>query len=162
MLKEFFRGSVNLDEKNNVLEEIIGDALVYITLFKRELNQLNEQKFMKTLLWLTLIDEYGSPSISNLGRKINVSKSQMTSRVDQLVENGMIERINDTDDRRIIRIQLTKNGKDFLKNSKKNIETNMNELIAPLSVEDLEDLKTSIGTIKKIVLKIQQSKKKPL
>ena len=149
-----------MDEKNRVFEEIMGDALVYITLFKRELNQLNEQKFMKTLLWLTLIDEYGSPSISNLGKKINVSKSQMTSRVDQLVEDGMIERINDTEDRRIIRIQLTKNGKDFLKNSKKMIEGSMNELIDPLIVEDLENLRTSIQTIKKIVLKIQQSKKK--
>ncbi|ADZ09684.1 regulatory protein MarR [Methanobacterium lacus] len=159
-LKEFFGGSVNLDEKNRVFEEIMGDTIVYVTLFKRELNQLNEQKFMKTLLWLTLIDEYGSPSISNLGRKINVSKSQMTSRVDQLVEDGLIERINDTEDRRIIRIQLTKNGKNFLKDSKKNIEAEMNELIAPLSVEDIEDLKTSVLTIKKIVLKIQQSKKK--
>ncbi|WP_158304897.1 MarR family transcriptional regulator [Methanobacterium lacus] len=151
---------MNLDEKNRVFEEIMGDTIVYVTLFKRELNQLNEQKFMKTLLWLTLIDEYGSPSISNLGRKINVSKSQMTSRVDQLVEDGLIERINDTEDRRIIRIQLTKNGKNFLKDSKKNIEAEMNELIAPLSVEDIEDLKTSVLTIKKIVLKIQQSKKK--
>ncbi len=150
-----------MDEKNRVFEEIMGDALVYITLFKRELNQLNEQKFMKTLLWLTLIDEYGSPSISNLGKKINVSKSQMTSRVDQLVDDGMIERINDTEDRRIIRIQLTKNGKNFLKDSKKNIGAEMNELIAPLSVEDLEALKTSILTIKKIVQKIQHSQKKP-
>jgi DNA-binding MarR family transcriptional regulator len=148
-----------LEEKSKILEEIMGDTLVYITLFNRELNHLNEHKFMKTLLWLTLIDEYGNPSISNLGKKINVSKSQMTSRVDQLVSEGLIERVNDNQDRRIIRIQLTKNGKEFLRNSQKNIETNMNELIAPLSVEDLEDLETSIQTIKKIVLKIQQSKK---
>jgi DNA-binding MarR family transcriptional regulator len=149
-----------LEEKNKVLEEIMGDTLVYITLFKRELNQLNEHKFMKTLLWLTLIDEYGNPSISNLGRKINVSKSQMTSRVDQLVSEGLIERVNDNQDRRIIRIQLTENGKEFLRNSQKHIEPNMSELIAQLSAEDLKDLKTSIQTIKKIVLKIQQSKKK--
>lgn len=148
-----------MEEKNKLLEKIMGDALVYITLFHRELNQLNEHKFMKTLLWLSLIDEYGHPSISNLGKKINVSKSQMTSRVDQLVEDGLIERINDAKDRRIIRVQLTAEGKKFLKSSQKNIETNTNQLIDPLSIEDLKELETSIKTIKKIVLKIQQSKK---
>jgi len=149
-----------LNEKKKLIEEIMGDALVYITLFHRELNQLNEHKFMKTLLWLTLIDEYGHPSISNLGKKINVSKSQMTARIDQLVEDGLIERINDAQDRRIIRIQLTPEGREFLKSSQKNIETNTNQLIAPLSTEDLEELQTSVKTIKKIVLKIQQYKKK--
>lgn len=148
-----------MEEKKKILEEIMGDTLVYLTLFYRELNQLNEHKFMKTLLWLSLIDEYGHPSISNLGRKINVSKSQMTSRVDQLVEDGLIERINDEKDRRIIRIQLTSEGRKFLKSSPKDIEANANKLIDPLNIEDLKELQTSIKTIKKIVKKIQQSKK---
>lgn len=147
-----------MNEKTKILEDIMGDTLVYITLFHRELNQLNEYKYMKTLLWLSLIDEYGNPSISNLGKKVNVSKSQMTARVDQLVQDGLIERINDVKDRRIIRIQLTTKGKEFLKTAPENMKSRTNELIAPLSVENLKDLQTSVKTIKTIVHKIQQSK----
>lgn len=44
---------------------------------------------IKTFIWLKLIDEYNQPSISNMGRKINVSKSQMTYRVDDLVKKAL-------------------------------------------------------------------------
>lgn len=40
-------------------------------------------------MWLKLIDEYNQPSISNMGRKINVSKSQMNYRVDDLVKKAL-------------------------------------------------------------------------
>ncbi len=42
--------------------------------------------------------------MSEIGRRVYISKSNMTSLIDKLVENGLAERIPDTNDRRVINI----------------------------------------------------------
>jgi len=150
---------VSVNDKSEPIEKITADAILYITLLNRELNQLNDHKMIKTFVWLKLIDEYKQPSISNMGRKINVSKSQMTSRIDDLVKKGLIERINDEVDRRIIRIKLTSHGNDYLRNTQKTLEVDIRELIAPLNLEERKEFERSIQTIKNTLFKIKLSKK---
>ena len=150
---------VSVNDKSEPIEKIAADAILYITLLNRELNQLNDHKMIKTFVWLKLIDEYKQPSISNMGRKINVSKSQMTSRIDDLVKKGLIERINDEVDRRIIRIKLTSHGNDYLRNTQKTLEVDIRELIAPLNLEERKEFERSIQTIKNTLFKIKLSKK---
>ncbi len=79
----------------------------------------------------------------------------MTLKVDQLAKDGFIERVTDKKDRRIIRIVLTPDGQDYIKTSKKTFNTNIKHLLASLSVDEVEELKKSIKTIKHVVLKIQ-------
>ena len=141
--------------KDEIIEEILADTLVYTRIFNRKLVHLADKDFMKTFFWLVLIQQYTNPSISGLGEKLNVSKSQMTSKVDQLAQDGFIKRVPDKKDRRIIRIVLTQEGQDYIKTSKKNFNTSMNQLLASLSMEEVEELKKSIKTIKHVVLKIQ-------
>jgi DNA-binding MarR family transcriptional regulator len=150
---------VDVNEKK-LIEKITGDSVLYITLLNRELNQLNEHNMIKTFIWLKLIEEYKNPSISNLGQKINVSKSQMTSRIDSLVENGYITRVSDDVDRRIIRIKLTEHGHDFLDSTQKTLEADLDKLLSPLNLEEMLELETSVQTIKNIVLKIQNTNQK--
>lgn len=110
-------------EGDSSLEEMIGDTLLYVMLFKNKLTRLSENKIvMKTLAWLLLVEQLDNPSISELGDGLNVSKSQMTARVDKLVEAGLIERVPDKGDRRKIWIVLTPEGKDFIKNSQKQLK----------------------------------------
>lgn len=147
-------------EGDSSLEEMIGDTLLYVMLFKNKLTRLSENKIvMKTLAWLLLVEQLDNPSISELGDGLNVSKSQMTARVDKLVEAGLIERVPDKGDRRKIWIVLTPEGKDFIKNSQKTVKENMNQLLSPLSLKEVEELKKSIRTIKKVSLKIQDAQK---
>lgn len=150
-----------MSEKNRAIKKIIENGVLYTTLFNRELNQLNEHSTIKTFVWLKLIDEYNNPSISKLGMNINVSKSQMTSRIDKLVAKGLVERINDDMDRRIIRIKLTKQGQDFLDNTQRTLEADIKELLNPMDLEEIKELETGIQTIKNTVLKLQHQKKNP-
>ena len=91
---------------------------------------------------------------------LNVSKSQMTLKMDKLEQAGYTERIPDDKDRRIIRIVLTPEGLNFIKNSRNTVKEGMNQLLSPLSIEELEELKKSITTIKNVVLKIQEGKRR--
>ncbi|MGB9201218.1 MarR family transcriptional regulator [Methanobacterium sp.] len=145
---------------DNLIEEILKDTLIYTLLFNRELTNLGERDFIKTFLWLISIEEYDNPSLSGLGKMLNVSKSQMTLKMDKLAQTGYTERIPDKEDRRIIRIVLTPKGQNFIKNSKQTVKEGMYQLLSPLSIEEIEELKKSITTIKNIVLKIQEGKRR--
>jgi DNA-binding MarR family transcriptional regulator len=149
-----------MDEKkiDNLVDEILEDTLIYTILFNRELSNLGEREFIKTFLWLIAIEQYNNPSLSGLGKMLNVSKSQMTLKMDKLAEAGFTERIPDKEDRRIIRIVLTPEGRNFIKNSQKTVKESMNQLLSPLTFEEVQDLKKSIATIKNVVLKIQAGK----
>ena len=140
-----------------LIEDIMIDTLIYTRLFNRELDLLGEREFIKRFLWLILIDQYNNPSISELGKILKVSKSQMTLKMDKGVEAGFIERVPDKEDRRIIRINLTDKGKNYIISSQKTIKESMNQLLTPLNAKEIEELKNSIKIIKKVVLKIQQS-----
>jgi DNA-binding MarR family transcriptional regulator len=144
---------------NNLIEEMLKDTLIYTILFNRELTNLGEREFIKTFLWLISIEQYENPSLSGLGNILNVSKSQMTLKMDKLSEAGFTERIPDKNDRRIIRIVLTPEGRNFIKNSQKTVKKSMIQLLSPLTLEEVEELKKSIATIKNAVLKIQNKKK---
>lgn len=140
-------------------DKFIGEMmedLVYIRLFNEELRHLGERKSSKIFFLLLMIEQYGNPSISTVGRILHVSKTQMTSKIDELVKAGFIERVHDENDRRIIRLVLTREGRNFIKNYQKTFNENMSQLLSQLSFEDVEELKKSLKTIKNVILKIQE------
>jgi len=146
-----------MEEKKSeeLIDEMFEDTILYVKLFNRELLHLSEKKFMKTFFWLLLIDQYDNLSMSALAKTLNISKTQITPRIDQLVNDGLLERVPDENDRRVLRITLTAEGKDLLKNSNITVKDAMNQLLNPLSHDELEELGRSIEIIKNTVLKIQ-------
>jgi len=140
---------------DKLVEEMLEDLIIYIKLFNRELIHLAERKFLKTFFWLILIEQYDNPSMSALSKKLNVSKTQMTSRIDKLANDGLIERVPDENDRRVLRIVLTTEGENFIKKSHKTVNEGMNQLLSPLNLKEVEELSKSIEIIKNTVLKIQ-------
>lgn len=140
---------------DKLIEEMLEDSIIYIKLFNRELINLSERKFIKTFFWLILIEQYSNPSMSVLGKTLNISKTQMTSKIDELVNEGLIERVLDENDRRVLRIMVTAEGKNLIKTSHKTVTESMNQLLSPLSHNELEELSKSIEIIKNAVLKIQ-------
>ena len=93
--------------------------------------------------------------MSGLATTLNISKTQLTPRIDELVKEGLLERVSDENDRRVLRIVLTTEGKNLIKKSNTTVTEGMDELLNPLSPEELEELGKSIETIKSTVLKIQ-------
>ena len=144
--------------KDELVEEIMQDSLLYMKLFNELLSNLGQKKFMRIITWLIVIEEYNNPSLSELGGMLNLTKAQMTIKTDWLTELGLIERVPDKRDCRIIRLALTPEGHNFLKNSQNTVIENMNQLFAPLDLKRVEELKKSVETIKNVVLEIQDVK----
>src|ERR1035437_4927441 len=59
---------------------------------------------------LHLLVKCGELSMSEIGEKLFISKPNVTTLIDKLIENGFTERLPDKSDRRIIKIRITKKG----------------------------------------------------
>ncbi|WP_037322890.1 MarR family transcriptional regulator [Ruminococcus sp. NK3A76] len=82
----------------------------------------------------------GSLTMSGLASKINTSNEQATRAVAQLVEKGFIERMHDSANRRIIRIKLTDEAKDFVEHIKREMHEDFLERFAVFSDDELTEL----------------------
>lgn len=51
---------------------------------------------------------------TTLGRALNMLPSTLTRVVDRLVERGLIERLRDRQDRRIVHLEATEEGDDLV------------------------------------------------
>ena len=142
-------------KSDKLIDEMLEDSIIYIKIFNRELVNLSERKFMKTFFWLTLIEQYDNRSMSALAKTLNISKTQITPKIDELVKDGLLMRVPDENDRRVLRIVLTVEGKDLIKKSNKTVKEGMNQLLSPLNPKELEELGKSMEVIKNTVLKIQ-------
>jgi DNA-binding MarR family transcriptional regulator len=62
---------------------------------------------------LSLLDR-GGLRMSELARELDVSEPASTALADRLVRAGLVERHTDADDRRIVRLELSRNGRDLM------------------------------------------------
>ncbi len=121
-------------QADQLVKDMMEDSILYIKLFNNELIHLGDRDFMKTFSWLLLIESYDNPSISELGKISKLAKSQMTGKIDQLANDGLITRIPDEKDRRILRVELTPYGHNFIKTARNPIEENMKHLLSNIKI----------------------------
>jgi DNA-binding MarR family transcriptional regulator len=97
-------------------------------------------------------------SMSEIGEKLFISKPNVTALINQLMEEGFTERLPDKQDRRIIKIRLTKKGTAFVEKNKKVFRQQINEKLLSLSEKELNKFVSSLQTIMKILTKISAIK----
>jgi DNA-binding MarR family transcriptional regulator len=81
---------------------------------------------------LILLSQSQEPfTMSKLSTELNVPMSTATRIVDWLVSSGLLERVNDPNDRRVVRVSVSKNGREMyetgLSQNKKRISQLLND-----------------------------------
>ncbi len=141
-------------------EKMLDDFLIYFPVFYQKVISSKDFHSKQTsasyyqILGVLMHNE--SLPISVVGDILYISRPNMTSYIDRLVNDGMVQRIPDGQDRRIIRIKITPQGMDFIKKSRVLVEENMLENLSPLNSEELEDLYQAINIIKTTLMKIEE------
>jgi DNA-binding MarR family transcriptional regulator len=105
---------------------------------------------------LRILKEAGPLHVTEIGRKIAISKPQMTHSANKLIDLGMIEREVDEKDRRKINIRLTSKGNETIRKIKQEIRRILKAKLSTLSVSDLGKLKESLINMADIFAKIKQ------
>lgn len=110
-------------------------------------------------LTLLMLKERGELSISEIGNQIGMKKQNMTYLTNKLVEEGLIKRLHDMSDRRVIKITLTTKGNEYLEQWRK---YKIEETKRDFSFYDDEDMKkicSSIENIKQVFLRIDNGRR---
>jgi DNA-binding MarR family transcriptional regulator len=109
---------------------------------------------------LGVLTRHGKMSMSEIGCRLAMQKPHVTLMVDKLITENLVERINDTVDRRVIYIQVTENGIRDFQEIKQTITQELRETLQFLDEDRLEDLSTASGKVRDILmwLAIEQQK----
>lgn len=146
-----------MDEER--LNQMVDDIYLFFPLFRKKLfkhkRKLKQNRMPHSYYHiLKVLKKRGELPMSEIGRMVYISKSNMTSLIDNLVENGLAERLPDKNDRRVINITLTKKGNELLMEWRKHSNNEIKMNLASLSEEDLEKFSDSVKNIKEILNKI--------
>ena len=146
-----------MDEEK--LNKMVDDLYLFFPLFRKRLfkhqKKLKEKKMPRSHYHvLGILKKRGELPISEIGRLAYISKSNMTSLTDKLVEEGLVKRLRDKNDRRVINIAITDKGKDLLRDWRKQSFNEIKLNLSTLSEEDLEKFYVSVKNIKNILYKM--------
>lgn len=96
---------------------------------------------------LFLVKHNNDMSIRDIAQKLGISRSATTKLVDNLVLKGYLTREENTNDRRIVKIRLSQNGKLHFLTAKKYINLNFSKIFKDLTDEDIKTLQIILSKI---------------
>ncbi len=123
-------------------EQLFNTLLALGKLMSQQTQESHEERSATILQFsaLNFIKEQPNATVSDLAVPLQLSKSSATQLVERLVKLGLVERTNDSDDRRIIRLNITNNGeKEFSALRNKMLEK-MKRIFSKLPANDLREL----------------------
>lgn len=103
---------------------------------------------------LGVLMKAGTLPVSEIGRRLYISKPYMTALIDTLIGEGLVERQPDLTDRRVINISITDKGKKHLRQSVALYKNDLKNLLASLDDPDLAELCSSLESLRSILGKI--------
>lgn len=149
--------------KDENIDEILDNLLIYLPLFYQKAikpeNPDIKQKHQVYYQILGILEHYNNMPISHLGKRLFVSKPNMTSHIDKLVRDGMVERVPDERDRRIIRVRITEKGVRFIKESRESINKIIKYNLSPLDESELDELNSCLRKIREFMHKLDAMEK---
>lgn len=102
-----------------------------------------------------MLCESGALPVSEVGRRLFISKPQMTHLVDRLISLGLVARQPDEHDRRVINIALTSRGERTLKTLKKSAGEGLGKRLSVLDTEELKELAACLDGLVRIATKLE-------
>jgi DNA-binding MarR family transcriptional regulator len=103
-------------------------------------NQLDTTLTMIQLRTVMYISENGTVKPTEIAKNFNITPASVTSQIDTLVKRGLIERVFNQDDKRVIEVTLTKQGKDLLPKEIKKLNESSSWIFKSLTKKDESQL----------------------
>ncbi len=117
--------------------------------------QPNKMLSINQIMLLGILNDERSLSISEICKKVCISKPQMTIIVDKLVNIDLVYRVHNEGDRRTINVNITEKGKAYCKNMLEIFKKNLRHKLISLSSEDLTTLLNSIEVTENIFKQLE-------
>lgn len=92
---------------------------------------------------------------SEISRIFSISKPNVTTLINGLVEGGYVQRSHDDKDRRVIRISITEKGRKLILKRRRIVKKFILNKVAKLNNDEVMDLTNKLGDFYKVLLKIE-------
>lgn len=103
---------------------------------------------------LGVLQRCGPLPISEVGKRLYISKPYMTRLVDGLIAEDLVERMPDPSDRRVTNIIITGKGRDRIEEFGMIFKDDVKALLSDLSDDDILVLDESLNNLNRILGKI--------
>ena len=142
---------MNKELMQTVSESLIRLRFLVVTQFMKPMREKERERneFPPGYMHIMgLLKSKGAPvSMTDLAAASFVSKPNLTTMVDRLNADGLVERSSDVNDRRIVNVALTEKGKDFLCRHHAEVVEFIESRLALLDDAELEKLKHAMDDI---------------
>jgi len=144
--------TLTLDEFVDKLDEVM---LVLMKAFaRRSMQELCQNKLtLSQFLLLGLLHKQKECNMSHLADFMQVSLPTITGVVDRLVRQGLVLRLSDPNDRRLVKIKLTPQGQSLLQKIFQQRRKTIKELFCQVSDYDRKEYLRILNSIKERILK---------
>jgi DNA-binding MarR family transcriptional regulator len=93
------------------------------------------------------LDHHGPQRVSQLAEALCITAGAVTGAADRLLSEGYIERTRDEDDRRVVYIQITDQGKSIVEKVLDSQKETITMFFDRLPDEDIKHLKRILSTV---------------
>ena len=129
--------------------------LTHRKLFKVDFQIVSQDISRPHLVILRILKDSGSLPVSEVGRRVAISRPQMTHLLDKLIRLGLVERIPDANDRRVINVGLTTLGEKVLKQCRGLVKENIKRKLSLLEDNEIAELSTALRTLRELGSKLE-------
>lgn len=105
---------------------------------------------------LSMLNETGSISVSEISYRLGIAKPNITPLVDRLIEEHLVDRIRDTQDRRVVNVVILDSGREKLAAIRATIGDQVQEWAQNISAADFRELADSLASLTRILSQIQK------
>jgi DNA-binding MarR family transcriptional regulator len=104
--------------------------------------------FSPPIAVLVVVKKKGPIAMSAIAQELSYSRQNLTKIVDQLVKQGLVERVPEPADRRVLNVILTDKGREFMAARKERNKNRLVEDLSHLSDPELEELFETFERVK--------------
>lgn len=102
-------------------------------------------------LTLKYVSDEDEPSMKDVAGFLSIKPASATSIINILTESGLLKRIPDENDRRIVRLQITKEGRKKIEDNFKHAKKGLIDIFSKLEEKDRENLVKIFTKLSKIL-----------
>lgn len=102
---------------------------------------------LRQLYYIELIDKNEGISVSELSKTLEVKKSTVSVAINQLIDLGIVTKIQSSDDKRFYFLQLTSKGNQIMEMHKQVHKNTIKKIIKILNHEEVENFVNIVNKI---------------
>lgn len=104
---------------------------------------------------MVIVGDKEKQTMSSVSKELNLEKGSFTPVANRLINNGYIQKVQSSEDRRIWYLELTKKGKDFVAELRENLDKHVQKKLGSLDEDERNLYFAAIQIVINITKKIK-------